>query len=117
MPASFAFGLAHNAPTGLTADLITAVGTTQAGAPDLTGFLNRVTTAAGQVAVDLPLNMAVGAPVIVHVTTATAATVFPPVGGVINGGAANASFSVAQHKPTVFYALPNGLDYVAVLSA
>lgn len=98
-------------------DAITAVGTTQAGSPVLTGAVNLLTTSAGQVGVLLPTNHPFGSPVIVRNGTATAATVFPPVGGSINGGAANAAFSVAQNKPTVFYAHPNGIDYTAVLSA
>ncbi len=118
MPASFAFGVFANAPTGLTPDAITAVGTTLAGAPQLTGALNVVTTAAGQVAAALPLNHPVGSPIVVRVSTATAATIFPPTAaGSINGGTAGAAFSVAQNKPTLFFAHPNGIDYTAVLSA
>lgn len=99
------------------ADPVTATGTAQVGAAALTGAINTVTTAAGQVAVVLPSSHAAGSPVVVRTATATAATVFPPVGGSINGGSVNASFAVAQNKPTLFFAMPNGLDYVAVLSA
>lgn len=98
-------------------DAITAVGTTQAGSPTLTGAVNVLTTAAGQVGVILPANASFGSPILVRVNTATAATVFPPTGGSINGGGANAAFSVAQNKPTAFFCLPNGIDYIAVLSA
>jgi hypothetical protein len=42
--------------------------------------------------------------------------VYPPTtAGKINN--TTSSFSVAQNKPVVFYAHPNGIDYTAVLSA
>ena len=113
MANSFALGRFDNG--GI--DAITTVGTAQAGAPLLTGAVNVLTTAAGQVGALLPRDAAFGSPILVRVNTATAATVFPPTGGSINGGAANAAFSVAQNKPTAFYCLPNGIDYIAVLSA
>lgn len=113
MPNSFALGRFDNGGV----DAIITVGTTQAGAPLLTGAVNVLTTAAGQVGALLPVNGTFGSPIVVRVNTATAATIFPPVGGSINGGAVNAAFSVAQNKPAVFYAHPNGLDYTVVLSA
>lgn len=116
MTASIAFGRFDNA-TPNTVDALTTAGTTQSGAPLLVGAINVLTTASGQVAALLPTNHAASSPIIVRVNTATAATIFPPTGGSINGGAANASFSVAQNKPTVFFAHPNGIDYTAVLSA
>ena len=120
MTTSFSFGRADNAQTaaGSTAvDTVAGVGTAQSGSAALTGLVNNVTTAVGQTGVLLPANRGVGNPVIVGVSTATAATVFPPTGGAINNGSANASFSVAQNKPTLFFAHPNGIDYTAVLSA
>lgn len=117
MPNSFAFGVNVNAPFTSSPDAVTGVGTAQVGAAALTGAINVVTTSVGQTAVALPGTYPVGSPILVRTNTATAALVFPPVGGSINGGSANASFSVAQNKPTIFYALPNGLDYIAVLSA
>jgi hypothetical protein len=117
MPASFAFGLNTNAPTSTSPDAITCAGTAQATATALTGSHNVLTTAAGETACVLPAKYPVGSPIVVRNNTATAALVFPPVGGAINGGSANASFSVAQNKPTIFLAAPNGLDWVAVLSA
>lgn len=113
----FAFGTFTNPPLGTSADAVTGVGTAQVGGAALTGAINVVTTASGQTATVLPAAYPVGSPILVRVNTATAGLVFPPVGGSINGGSANASFSVAQNKPTVFYAMPNGLDYIAVLSA
>ncbi len=117
MPNSFAFGRFDLAPTSATVDAVAGVGTAQTGAAALTGAINNVTTAVGQTAVALPSKHAVGSPIIVVNASATAALVFPPSGGKINNGSADASFSVAQNKPTVFFAHPNGVDFTAVLSA
>ncbi len=117
MPNAFSFARFDNAPTAGVPDAVATAGTTQSGAPALTGAINVLTTAASQVAAILPTNFAVGSPLVVRVNTATTATIFPPVGGSINGGSANAAFSVAQNKPTLFFAMPGGIDWVAVLSA
>jgi hypothetical protein len=61
-----------------------------------------VTTAAGQTAVVLPSTQPLGTSVNVYVSTSTAALVFPPSGGSINEGAANASASVAQARLASF---------------
>ena len=81
---------------------LAAVGTAQVGAPTLTGTINQVTTAASQTAVLLPTTQPVGTSVHVYVSSATSATVFPPSGGSINEGAANASFTVAQARLATF---------------
>jgi len=99
-------------------DTITPVGTTLAGAPTLTGFVNVLTAAAGNVACVLPNNP--GGPVTVLNTAATAVslTVFPPTAaGKINNGSAGAALSVAQNKTATFYPLANGVDFAAVVSA
>ena len=70
--------------------------------PLVSGAIHQVTTGAGQTAVRLPADQPLGAPVGVYVSTATAALVFPPTGGNINEGAANASFSVAQARLATF---------------
>lgn len=118
MTNAIAFGRADNmlSATG-GVEAVTCVGTTRAGSPTLPSALNVLTTSAGQVAATLPTRFAPMSPILVRNNTATAATIFPPSGGSINGGSADAAFSVAQNKPTVFYALPNGIDYIAVLSA
>lgn len=115
MPAAFSFGRADG--QGGSVDAVTAVGVAQSGSAPLTGMVNIVTTSAGQTACLLPTNWAQGSPLVVRVTSATTGLVFPPTGGAINGGSANASFSVAQNKPTLFFAHPNGIDWTAVLSA
>ena len=113
MTQAFSFGRFDNAGV----DTVVGVGTVQVGAAPLTGAVNNVTTGAGQTAVGLPEKQAYGSPIIVVVSTATAGLVFPPAGGKINNGATNASFSVAQNKPTVFFCHPNGIDYTTILSA
>jgi hypothetical protein len=113
---TFAFGLSDN-QSGTGPAAITAASTAQATGTALSGFQNVVTTAAGETAVVLPATHAVGSPIVVRVTSATAGLLFPPVGGAINGGSTNASFSVAQNKPVVCFAHANGLDYTVVLSA
>jgi hypothetical protein len=81
---------------------VAGAGTAQSGATPLTGTINQVTTASGQTAVLLPSTQPLGTSVNVYVSTATAALVFPPSGGSINEGAANASFSVAQSRLASF---------------
>jgi len=61
--------------------------------------LNVVTTAGGATAVQIPSTMPVGGEMWINNTSATAALLFPPSGGTINGGSGDASFSVAQNKP------------------
>lgn len=94
---------------------IAGVGTAQTGAAVLTGTVNTVTTASGQTAFLLKSHNG-GRRVTVWNQSATAALVYPPTGAAINGGSANASFSVAQNKPTEFiYITP--LIICAILSA
>lgn len=96
---------------------VTAVGTAQSGAASLPGAFNVVTTAVGQTAVVLPASYPAYTPLIVRVTSATAGLVFPPTGGTINGGSANASLSVAQNKPCVLMCADDGLTWVGVIGA
>ena len=81
---------------------VAGAGTAQSGATPLVGTINQVTTSAGQTAVLLPSTQPLGTSVNVYVSTATAALVFPPSGGAINEGSANASFSVAQSRVASF---------------
>lgn len=114
---SISFGRFDNADSNPVA--VTGVGTTQVigTTPVLTGAINVLTTSVGQTAVLLPSKHPVGSPLVIRVTSATAALVFPQTGGSINGGSANASFSVAQNKPVVGFCHPNGIDWTLVLSA
>lgn len=116
-----------------------AVQTTQvAAATRLTSGVNRAVPVAGSTAVLLPMNPALGSPIVVNNAAASAVTllVFPAwndatgaaSGGKIQNGSANASFSVAQNKTAIFFPLPSsagvatangqaGTDWAAVLSA
>lgn len=54
---------------------------------------------------------------VIYSSAATnALLVYPPTGGTINGGSANASVSVAARKPAVFYAI-TPIDFIINLSA
>ena len=107
---SLQFGRSDN---GLAS--VTGVGTTQSGAPTLTGGVNVLTSTAGQTAAVLPTYAS--GPITVRVTGGTAATVFPPTGGALNGGSANASTSVTSGTVAIFVPHPNGLDYSVVKGA
>ena len=66
----------------------------------------------------LPSLGAVGSPVLVANLTATAALLFPPVGGgSINGLTINTSVAVALNKVAVCFANINGLDYTVAVGA
>lgn len=82
---------------------VAAAGSDQAGAALLTaGVLNVVTGATGSNGARLPVATA-GEIVRVYPSAATnALLVFPPTGGTINNGSANASLSCAARKPVVF---------------
>lgn len=94
---------------------VTGVGTTQVGAAALSHGINVLTSTVGQTAAVLPTFEA--GPVVVRVTGGTAATVFPPTGGSINGGSANASVSVTSGKVGLFFPHPNGVDFSFMLAA
>lgn len=99
-------------------DTIVPVGTTLAGSPVLTGAVNVLTAAAGNVACALPANAGGAITVLNTAASAVALTVFPPTAaGKINNGSAGAALSIAQNKTATFYPLANGIDYAAVVSA
>lgn len=78
--------------------------------------LNNVTTAGGETAVQIPSTMPLGGQMIVNVTSSTAALLFPPSGGTINGGNADASYSIAQNKPTLVIRVTSVI-FIAIKSA
>lgn len=100
---------------GTIATAVAGVGTAQTGAAAITGTVNSVTTASGQTAFILPLHNP-GRTVEIYNTSATTALVYPPVGGAIQGGSTNASFSVAQNKGAIFRYITL-TQIVAILSA
>ena len=78
--------------------------------------LNNVTTAGGATAIQIPSTMPLGASFLVNNTSSTAALLFPPSAGTINGGSADASLSIAQNKPT-WVTRVTTVIFVAVIGA
>lgn len=81
---------------------IAGVGTAQSGAANINVNNVLATTTAGQTAFVLPESAELEVPYFVTNSTATAALVFPPSGGTINAGSANASVSIAQNLARMF---------------
>jgi len=98
-------GLAPEQATYLGSNSLTTqagVGTAQVGAAAIVSNNILATTAVGQTAFVLPASAPLEVPYIVTNSTATAALVFPPSGGTINAGAADASASIAQNLARIF---------------
>lgn len=111
-----ATGVFTNTADAITGDMktgLTAAGTTQATALALTADLNKIGTAAASSGVKLRKT---GGVQVVYNGGANAVAVYPPVGGTINSGAANAAFSVAATKSAQFYSA-DGVTFIATLSA
>lgn len=92
---------------------LTAAGSNQATALALSSVNNVVTTAAASTGVVLPLVHA-GDTITVVNLGANALSVYPPVAGKIQSGAANAAFSVAVGKTGVFTAYDNAGSFFAI---
>lgn len=83
---------------------LAGVGTAQSGSTALPpNGIVQGTTSAGQTAFRLSSDQPLASPVGVYISTSTSAVVFPPTGGNINEGAANASFTVAQARLAWFW--------------
>ena len=108
---------AARAISGGVSDNLIAAGNSQATALPLYGDTNVVTTAPASSGVLLPTNMHSGDEVQVANLGANSLSVYPPVGGAINTGAANAAFAVGAGKVAVFTARTGGLNWIANLSA
>lgn len=91
-------GLVGNLPSAKT-----GVGTAQSGATPITTNFTVATTAGGATAFLLPAVPAGSGPYVFANPTSTAALVYPQPGGSIGPSATDASFSVAQHKTTLFW--------------
>lgn len=94
---------------GLWAQLIGATvatkagaGTTQGAGTALVDNTNLLTTSGGATAFVISDIWAIGDSVTVYNTSATAALVYPPSGGAIDGGSTDASVSVAQNEGRTF---------------
>jgi hypothetical protein len=101
---------------GNTPLTIAGVGTAQVGAAAIQTSATFATTSGGATAFVLPTAASLGREFWVFNSTATTALVFPPTSGTIQGGSANASFSVAQNKTAVFMRMTS-TAWAAVLSA
>lgn len=114
-----AFGFspfAAQATVGDVGNNLTAAGSTQVTALDLTAATNIVTTTAASTGVQLqPTNQ--GDSVLVANLGANALLVYPASGGIINALAANAGFSVAAGKTAIFVARDSSGNMVSILSA
>lgn len=110
-------GLDHYANQGPASVTIAAAGANQGAATEcIEGVTNVVTGASGTNGVRLPVGVA-GDIVRVYSSAATnAILVYPPTGGTINAGSANASLSVAARKPAVFECL-DGTNWTGLVGA
>ena len=81
---------------------ITALGSTQLTATSIYDDVNVVSTAAASTGVILPSNRSAGDTVEVVNLGANALSVYPPSGGNIGTGSANAAFSVPVSKSAIF---------------
>lgn len=103
---------------GYVIETTAGVGTTQA-AGAIIGpekLMTRGTTAGGATAFTLSASMPLASPFYFTNTTATAALLFPPTSGIINGGSANASVSVPQNM-TLTIIRHSTTAFVVTLSA
>ena len=88
---------------------------TATGAIPVPGDLNYVATS-GAATNSMILQNQGAAHVVVYNATANAINMFPPAGGTINAGAANASFAIIAAKSCQFFTA-DGLTWIAVLGA
>lgn len=97
-------------------DSLTAAGTTQGTALELTNRVNRITTAAANSGVVLASQGSAGDTQSVFNGGANAVKVYPPVGAKINGQATNAAISLAINTGCDFRCV-SSTQWFAVLSA
>ena len=101
--------------SGDVATALTASTTTQATATAITADISVFTTVASTGAVILPSGGAADI-LIMNGQATNALIVFPPIGGTINSGSANASYSQAVSK-CARYVTADGLNWYAMISA
>jgi len=94
--------LAANQILGSITTGISAAGSTQATATAIYDDVNIVSTVAASTGVILPSNRGAGDTVEVTNLGANALSVYPPSGGNIGTGSANAAFSVGVSKTAIF---------------
>lgn len=87
---------------GNTVATVAGIGTTQGAAAPLLNNVSLLTTAGGATAFVISTIWAIGDSITVFNTTSTAALIFPPSGGNINGGSTDASVSLAQNNAATY---------------
>lgn len=104
----------------LTATTIAASGSgTTQGTNTVTTNITKFTAATAGAAATLAANLAAGGLIVIaNQDAANAMVVFPPTGGTINGGSANASVALAAAKTRIFFPVDGtGLNWFSVLTA
>jgi hypothetical protein len=95
---------------------VTALGSTQGTAYQITKNVTNVTTAALNTGVIVPANLSVNDVVVVRNGGANALAVYPQSGGQINAAGANTALSVAVGKTAILISL-DGLNFIALAGA
>lgn len=90
-----------------TAGSLAAAGNNQSTATLLGYTVNHVTGSDGTKGVRLPASRAGTMVVVYNASSGQTLAVYPPSGGAINGGTANAAISLAALTPAVFVATSN----------
>ena len=108
-------GLTADAITGFPSLAQTATGASQ-GSLSLPSDFVVYTTSTLNNGPTLPTTTSSGDSFVIGNATANSINVWPPTGGSIGSGSANAALAVPAGKTGVFYALGNG-SFVAVVSA
>lgn len=112
MAAQQAQTIAGRVVTGLTA----TGSSSQADSLAVYSEINVVTTTAANTGGRLPSNFSAGDSMIVHNNGASTLFIYPPVGGKINGGSANAKVDAATLKGALCTSI-NGLDFSVIVGA
>lgn len=105
-----------NAICGFSAQSLTATGSTQAGALQISSDVNEVTTTAASTGVILPFGNVPGDEIVISNYGASALTVYPAVGESINALSANTGFSVGANGRS-YFVKSNATRWSAILSA
>lgn len=91
-------GITANFVVGDCASGLTATGSSQTDALQLSSDVNEVTTTAASTGVKLPANLSTGDSILIYNIGANTLSVYPPTGESINALAANAAYSMATAK-------------------
>lgn len=112
-------GIAPLAATNIAGTLtntLTATGSAQGDALAMRDDINIVTTAAASTGVILPSNTQPSDVIVIANHGANSLSVYPPTGGKIANGSANAALALAATKTGIYISI-NGTDFAAVISA